>query len=100
MLTSYEGQRILLKNHWDSNRGRIHMEYLIATQRYEAQGDMDSLTRQIFEEDKLTYHTVLAQVTQNVQGAFIASNGTLKYAVSTAIEELEEAVEEFKDALN
>lgn len=61
---------------------------------------MDPTSRQIFDEDQLAYHTILAQVTTDVETAFLANNGTFRSAVATALESLQDALDEFKMTLN
>lgn len=89
----------MLKNHWNVHRQKICDKFLKVTQKHQADVTMGEWERLIFEEEQLTFHTVLAQVTVDVEAAFVANNGTLRAAVSKAIEELQEALDVFERSL-
>lgn len=93
-----QGIRILLKNHWISNKNRIHSKFLEVAKKCDAvvMGDVD---RQIFDEDQLDFHNVLTQATVNVEAAFAANNGTLRAVVNNAIKDLEDAFAVFEQLI-
>lgn len=89
----------MLKNHWNFHRKKICDDFFKAIQKHEAEVTMGEWERLIFEEEQLTFHTALAQVTVDVEAAFVANNGTLRAAVSQAIEDLKEALANFERSL-
>lgn len=54
---------------------------------------------ELFQQDQLDYQTVFDQATQIVNNAYIQNNANLKQAISRALTNLEDAVDQFISSL-